>query len=96
MNVSQVLNHINENNYDDDITVTEVPSHNFIAVTGNTYDEVTLTRNIRIDILPLEQEDRSTQTTNSGLFVRKEGEESVKVTVYQDNKEMASNTQRYA
>ena len=36
MEVSQVLNHINENNYDDDITVTYIPPHNFIAVTASS------------------------------------------------------------
>jgi hypothetical protein len=96
MKISQVLNHINDNNYDDDITVTDIPPHNFIAVTGITYDEGTSTREIRVDILPLEQEDRSTQTINSGLFVRRDGETAVKATVYQDNKELASNTQRYS
>jgi len=96
MNVSQVLNHINENNYDDDITVTDIPPKNFIAVTGNTYDEGDDTRNIRVDILPIDREESSTQTVNSGLFVRRDGEEAVKATVYQDGKELASNTQRYS
>ena len=96
MTVSQVLNHINENNYDDDITVTDIPLHNFIAVTAVSYDEGNSTRDIRVDVLPLEQEDRSTQTTNSGLFVRREGETAVKVTVYQDGKELATNTQNYS
>ncbi len=96
MTVSQVLNNINESNYDDDITVTDIPPHNFIAVTGVSYDESTSTRNFRVDILPLEQENRSTQTTNSGLFVRKEDEIAVKVTVYQDDKELANNTQAYS
>ena len=96
MTVSQVLNHINEQNYDDDITVTDIPSGNFIAVTGMNFDPNTGTREIRVDILPFEQEHRSTQTINSGLFVRQDGEDKVKVTVYQDNKELASNTQAYA
>ena len=95
MDVSQVLNHINERNYDDDITVTDIPSGNFIAVTGITYDPDTTIRDIRVDILPLEQENRSTQTVNSGLFVRQDGEKQVKATVYQDGKELASNTQGY-
>ena len=95
MNVSQMLNHINENNYDDDITVTNIPPNNFIAVTGMSYDENNQTRDIRVDILPLDQENRSTQTTNSGLFVRKDDEDAVKVTVYRDGKELASNTQKY-
>jgi len=96
MNVSQKLNHINESNYDDDITVTGIPPHYFIVVTGISYNEGNSTRDIRVDILPLEQLDRSTQTVNSGLFVRKEGETAVKATVYQDNNEMANNTQRYS
>lgn len=96
MTVSQVLNHINENNYDDDITVTDIPPHNFIAVTGVSYDEGTSTRDFRVDILPLEQENRSTQTVNSGLFIRRDGETAVKTTVYQDGKELASNTQTYS
>lgn len=96
MNVSQVLNHINENNYDDDITVTDIAPHNFIAVTAVAYDEGNSTREISVEVLPLEQEMSSTQTTNSGLFIRNEGETAVKVTVYQDGKELANNTQRYS
>jgi len=96
MNVSQVLNHINENNYDDDITVTDIPTGNFIAVTGMNFDPENGTRDIRVDILPLEQENRSTQTVNSGLFVRQDGEDAVKATVYQDGRELASNTQKYS
>ena len=96
MQVSQVLNHIIEENYDDDITVTDIPSGNFIAVTGNVYNPDTSTRDIRLDILWLGQEHRSTQTVNSGLFVRQDGEKAVKATVYQDDRELASNTQNYS
>lgn len=96
MTVSQVLNHINDQNYDDDITVTDIDPGNFIAVTASVFDPEKSIRNIRVDILPLEQENRSTQTINSGLFVRQEGSTGVKVTVYQDGKEMASNTQDYS
>ena len=96
MDVSQVINHINDQNYDDDITVTDIPRGNFIAVTGNMYDPETTLRDIRVDILPFEQEDRSTQTINSGLFVRQEDETGIKATVYQDGKELASNTQKYS
>lgn len=96
MNVSQVLNHINDNNYDDDITVTDIPTGNFIAVTAMKYNEGSLTREFRVDILPLEQENRSTQTVNSGLFVRRDGEHAVQVKVYQEDKELATNTQSYS
>ncbi len=96
MNVSQVLNHINDQNYDDDITVTDIPPKNFIAVTGINYDEGDDTRNIRVEILPIDLIESPTQTVNSGLFVRRDGETAVKATVYQDGKELASNTQKYS
>ena len=96
MNVSQVLNHINEENYDDDITVTDIPPKNFIAVTATSYDPDTGIRSFRVDILPIDQETPPTQTTNTGLFVRQDGETAVTATVYQDGKELASNTQRYS
>lgn len=96
MTVSQVLNHINEQNYDDDITVTDIPENNFIAVTAMSYDDGTGIRNIRVDLLPIEGISRPTQTTNSGLFVRQERETAVKATVFQDGKELASNTQNYS
>ncbi len=96
MNVSQVLNHISDNNYDDDITVTDIPPHNFIAVTANVFVPGETIRNIRVEIIPLELESRSTQTVNSGLFVRQEGEIAVKATVYQDGKALATNTQNYS
>ena len=96
MTVSQVLNHINEMNYDDDITVTDIPPRNFIAVTGNSFDPNTDTRDIRVEILPIDVDTHSTQTVNAGLFVRQEGETRVRATVYQNGKELASNTQSYS
>jgi len=95
MTVSQVLNHINDNSYDDDITVKNIPEHSFIAVTGMRLEEGGSIRDIRVDILPLPQETRPTQTINSGLFVRLETETAVKVTVYQDNKAVAENKKDY-
>lgn len=95
MTVSQVLNHINETNYDDDITVTDVPPKNFLAVTGTSYDSDTGVRSFRVDILPIDQETNSTQTVNTGLYVKQDGEKSVTATVYQDGKDLASNTQGY-
>ena len=96
MTVSQVINHINEMHYDDDITVTNIPPRNFIAVVANSFDPNTGTRDIRVDILPIDVDTQSTQTVNSGLFVRQEDETRVKVTVYQDGRELASNTQSYS
>lgn len=97
MTVSQVLNHINDNNYDDDITVTDVPKGYFLAVTSiKAPADGSTTREITIDLLPLEQAPGGTRTTNSGLFVRKPGEDAVKVTVKQDGKDLAENTQAYS
>ena len=96
MNVSQVLHHINENNYDDDITVTDVPDNNFLAVTANDYDPGTTIRILRVEILPLEGSHGGTQTVNSGLFVRQEDESAVTAQVFQDGKELSQNTQNYS
>ncbi|MEM9546312.1 MAG: hypothetical protein AAGA77_10070 [Bacteroidota bacterium] len=82
-------------NYDDDITVTDVPPRHFIAVTASAYNPDTKLRDIRVEIMPVESETTSTQTVNSGLFVRQDGSTGVKATVYQDDKELASNTQDY-
>lgn len=95
MNVSQHLNHVNDNSYDDDITVTDVPRGYFLAVTSISLPEGSTTREITVDIMPLEQAPGGTRTVNSGLFVRKEGETAVKVTVSQDGSELASNTTDY-
>ena len=54
MKVSQVLNHINDNNYDDDITVTDVPTKHFLAVTANNYDPDTTIRSLRVEVLAID------------------------------------------
>ena len=96
MTVSQRINHINENSYDDDITVTDVPKGYFLAPTGNSIPHGSTTREIRIDIFPLEQAPGGTRTINTGLFVRQQDETEIKVTVYQDGNEQATNTQAYS
>lgn len=95
MDVSQKLNHVNDQNYDDDITATDVPKGHFLAVTNITLPEGSDTREITVELLPLEQAPGGTRTVNSGLFVRRDGEKAVKVTVSQDGKELASNTTDY-
>lgn len=96
MNVSQNLNHLNDNNYDDDITVNGIPKGYFPAVTSNTISEGSSTREIGVMLLELEQSAGGTMSTNSGLYVRLGGESAVKVTVSQDGNEVASNTQSYS
>ena len=95
MNVSQQLNHIQENQYDDDITVSGLPTGYFPAVTGITLPEGATTREISVQLLPLEQQRESTMVVNSGLYVKSPDETAVKVTVSQDGKEVAENTQNY-
>ena len=95
MDVSQKLNHINEENYDDDITVTDVPKGWFLAVTANTINPGDSIRQMSVVLMELEQSDGGTMTTNSGLYIRQKGEEAVKATVTQNGKEVASNTTKY-
>ena len=96
MTVSQTINHINENNYDDDITVTDVPKGHFTAVTENVFASGSSTREIRVELLPLEQHSGGTVTTNTGLFVKQNGETAIKVTVMQNGQELGANTVNYS
>ncbi len=93
--VSQQINSINENNYDDDITVTDIPNGHFPAVTGNSITEGTTTRAVTVEILPLEQAPGGTMHCNTGLFKKSDDESAVQVKVMQDGKEVATNTQNY-
>ncbi|MCP4439601.1 MAG: hypothetical protein GY810_11720 [Aureispira sp.] len=95
MNASQQINHINENNYDVDISVTDVPKGHFTAVTANSFDGNSSLREIRVEILPLEQHQGGTVSTNSGLFVKGDNENAIQVKIYKDGQEVASNTQSY-
>lgn len=96
MTVSQVLNHVNDNNYDDDITVTDVPKGYFLAVVANSIQEGASTREVIVDIMQLEQGPGGTRNINTGLFIIRPNEREVKVTVTQDGKELAENTQAYS
>ena len=95
MNVSQVLNHLNENTYDDDITVTDIPKGYFPAAVSNRLPDGSDTREIMVDILPLEQAPGGTMHANPGLYTRQPDETSVKVTVTQDGSVLATNTTGY-
>ena len=83
-----------ENGWDDEITAT-AQADTFIAVTDIEIGEGAAQRNITVTLfkmvgMPPEN------ITNSGLFIRQEGETSVKATlVDQDGKELASNVIEY-
>ncbi|MEO1261386.1 MAG: hypothetical protein AAFZ15_21455 [Bacteroidota bacterium] len=97
MNVSQKINHLNDNSYDDDITVTDVPQGQFLAITANSIANGATTREISISLMSLEQAPGGTRTTNTNLFVRQGGETAIQVKVYAvDGTELASNTQDYS
>lgn len=95
MTCSQRITNINENSYDDDITVTNIPMGHFIAVIGNVLQDGSTTREIKVEIMPLEAMEQTTQTTNSGLFVRSAGETEIQVEVYKDGQELCVNTMSY-
>lgn len=96
MTVSQQINLINESNYDDDITVTDVPSGFFLAVIKNQVTSGSSTREITIELMQLPQADGGTKTVSSGIFVRVSGETSIKVTVKKDGNVLGENTTNYA
>jgi hypothetical protein len=96
-NLAQQLTHINENNYDDEITATVQP-HEFIAVTSNLLDPPDAAqRNITVQIMTLDGVDTPTTAhTNTNLFVRGENETSVKAVLLDTNgKEVDSNVTNY-
>lgn len=95
-NLSQSLNHINENNYDDDITATVPPKH-FIAVTGNRLDAEGTQRILTVQMMTLEAAPGGESHTNSGLYIRGANETSVKaVLIDVAGKEVDSNVTNYS
>ncbi|MFK8009757.1 MAG: hypothetical protein AB8H03_25610 [Saprospiraceae bacterium] len=96
MTVSQQISNINNNYYDIDITVTDVPSKFFIVVTHNQLSSGSSTREINIDIMPAEWAPGGTRFANSGMFTRSSNETSVHVTVKKDGTTMAETTTSYS
>ncbi|MEL6973088.1 MAG: hypothetical protein AAFZ63_01835 [Bacteroidota bacterium] len=98
MTVSQqiVLDHQDTNTYHDDITVTDVPPGEFLAVIDKAPPrDGAPTRHIKIEILPLQQAPGGNRTVGTGLYVRQDGETAVKVTVQQNGTIVAENTTDY-
>ena len=77
LTVSQKLINIIGSEWEDEITITNVPPKQFPAVIEMTYDENNNTRTIEVALLDLETSQGGTMTTNSGMYVRAEGEEYV-------------------
>ena len=95
MTVSQQINLINDNNYDVDITVTDVPNKHFLAVTDNQIPSGSATREVTIDIMFLEQSLGGTLVANPGLFTKASSETSIRVKVKKDGNVLAENTTNY-
>lgn len=92
--ITQQLNHVNENTWDDTITSDNAPGM-FIAVTANTIEEGAAQRVMTVQLFELEQAPEE-NVTNSGLYVRQEAETSVKAILLDTGgKEVASNVTDY-
>jgi len=98
MTVSQKINAVTpeQNAYDDDITVTDVPPQQFLAVVQNNPPAAgDTTRHMVVELMDLEQAPGGTRTINSGLYIRQDGETAVKVTVQRQGQQLAENTTNY-
>ena len=94
--LKQQLNHINDENYDDDISAN-VNEGQFIAVTANVYDSETGVRTLTVQIMDLDGAPGGEVYTNSGLFVRQEGEKSVTANLLDDQgQQVDTNTVDYS
>ena len=86
------------NKYDDDITITAIPKGYFPAMTSSrapAEDSGSTTRQVRIELFPLEQSPGGTMVVGTGLYLRRAWEHEVQVTVFQEDRELVTQTQSY-
>jgi hypothetical protein len=95
MIISQTINHLNENNYDVDIRVTDIPVGSFLSFGATSFSGDDFMREIEVEILPLDDATGGTKNTNSGVFSRRENESVIKVTVFQNGSILGRNNQVY-
>ncbi len=96
MIISQTITQLNKEDFEVDITVTDIPEGYFISVGETTFSEDGFMRIMIIEMLPLSDSTGGTRTINSGVFSKKEEEEVIKVLVLLDGKKQGLNTQVYA
>ncbi len=98
MTISQRIEAIPSGNdvFASEITVTDVPSKHFLAVTENTISEGSTTREITVEVLPLEQAPGGTFYLSSNMFNRIGREIAIKVTVSQNGQTLGTNTTNYS
>ena len=95
MIISQTINHISGDNYDVDISVTEIPPDHFISIGRVRWSDDDFIREIEVEILPLESASGGDKTINTGVFSKREEEGVIKVSVTQDGNILSRNNQVY-
>lgn len=97
MTCSQKINDYDpsNNSFDDEITVTNVPKGKFLAVTSILVADGSSTREVRVDLFSIDVAAGGTNTVNTGLFERKNGETAIKASVYSDGNLVCENTTNY-
>ena len=95
MIISQKITQLNKNDYEVDITVTDIPEGYFISVGETTFSDNSFMRIMKVEMLPLSDSSGGTRTINSGVFPKKEEEEVIRVIVLLDGKKQGVNNQVY-
>ena len=96
MTVSQDIYHVQDQEYDDTITVTDIPKGYFIAVTANSVSEGSSTREIRVDLMAAEWAAGGKSSVGTNIFIRKSGENAICVKVYNGSTLECENTISYS
>lgn len=95
MIVSQTITHINENNYDVDIRITDIPEGSFLSLGDTSFSDDEFMREILVEMLPLDDASGGTKNINSGVFSRRENESVIKVIVFHNGNVLGRNNQVY-
>lgn len=95
MIISQTITQLNQEDYEVDITVSDIPEGYFISVGETTFSEDGFMRIMTVELIQLNESTGGTRTINSGVFSKKEEEEVIKVIVLLDGKKQGLNTQVY-
>ncbi|MDA8972402.1 MAG: hypothetical protein P8M17_08705 [Saprospiraceae bacterium] len=95
MIISQTITKLNEEDFEVDITVTDIPEGYFISIGDTTFSDDGFMRIMMIEMLQLSDSTGGTRTINSGVFTRQEEEDVIKVLVVLDGKKQGVNTQVY-
>jgi hypothetical protein len=96
MTITQEITLLNatDNTYEDAVTVTDIPQGYFLALVAETPNPPI--KELTLKLMNLPQAQGGTNTINTGLFVRQEGETSVKVIVLDESgQQVAENTADY-